>query len=330
MKANCIVFPAPETVESGEVELSSPTPDQILTETILTGVSTGTETRVFRGGQKDTNFPVIPGYENLGRVMEAGDQSGYTTGERVFVRAHRYDPGPYTMMWGSQVSHSLTSGPAAIRVPENVTDEDAIYAKVSGISLHGVKRAHVRSDEWVAVVGLGIIGHLVVQHCVARGARVIAIDLDADRCRRAEEAGAETSIDGRSDRLAEQVFELTDGGVSAAFDATGIARMLEPTSKLLRPRSWDESPELAPRLVLQGTVEEPVTLDYFTLFSPELDLITPRDCDTQDLVDSLSLMSEGRIHPSIIPATVASFRDAPDLYPRLVSREVMRVLFRWS
>jgi len=330
MKAKCIVFAKPEQVEIGEIEVESPTPEQIVTKTLMTGVSTGTETRVYRGKQERSDFPLIPGYENLGEVIDAGEKSGFRTGQRAFVRKHQYDAGPYQMMWGSQVSHSLSAADSAVPIPDGVKTEDAIYAKVSAISLHGVKRARVTEGEWVAVVGLGIIGHFVVQHCVARGANVIAIDLEQGRRTKAEEAGAHAALDGKSPDLAERVHQLSGGGVNVAFDATGIAKMLEPTSKLLRHRLWDEDPSHAPRLVLQGTVETPVTMDYMALFRPELDLITPRDCDTQDMVDSLDLMAAGKIKPSIIPATIASIEQAGELYPKLVSREIMRVLFKWS
>jgi threonine dehydrogenase-like Zn-dependent dehydrogenase len=48
------------------------------------------------------------------------------------------------------------------------------------------------------------------------------------------------------------------------------------------------------------------------------------------MVDSLDLMAAGKIKPSIIPATIAPIEEAPALYPKLISREIMRVLFRWS
>ena len=330
MRAKCIVFPEPEKAEIGEIDVGSPSADQILTRTLLTGVSTGTETRIFRGKQHGQQFPLIPGYENLGEVIEAGADSGFQRGQRAFIRNHKYDAGPYKMMWGSQVSHSVSTASSAIPIPDGIEDKDAVYAKVSGISLHGVKRARVSEGEWVAVVGLGIIGHFVVQHCVARGANVIAVDLDGSRRELAERGGARVSLDGMAPDLTDQVQQLSGGGVNAAFDATGIAKMLEPVSALLRPRLWDEDVRQAPRLVLQGSVEKPVTMDYMSLFLPELDLITPRDCDTQDIVDSLDLMAADMIKPSIIPATAAGIEKAAELYSKLMKREIMRVLFKWN
>lgn len=310
--------------------MGDPGPGQLVTRTRITGVSTGTETRVYRGKQVGAEFPLIPGYENLGEVVETGPGATLAAGQRVFVRSHEYDPAPYTKSWGSQVSHSLTSEQSVVPVPDDVPDEQAIYAKVAGISLHGIRRARVREGEWVVVVGLGIIGHLVVQHAVALGARVVAIDLEESRLRLAADAGAEHTLAGGSTDIQEQVHALTTGGANVAFDATGLAQTLEATSSYLRPRPWDEPLDHCPRLVLQGTVEDPVRLDYFSLFKPEVDLITPRDCDTRDIVDSLSLMASGSIRPELIPHSLYSYREAQEAYDRLVDREIMRVLFTWD
>jgi 2-desacetyl-2-hydroxyethyl bacteriochlorophyllide A dehydrogenase len=330
LKGSCIVFPEPKKATIGEIEVPKPGDGEVVTKTLLTGVSTGTETRVYRGNQSGSNFPLIPGYENLGEIVDAGPGATLSPGERVFVRSHSYEPGPYSKQWGSQVSHSRTSEAAAIVVPSSVPDKDAIYAKVAAISLHGVKRAKVRDGEWVVVVGLGIIGHFVVQHAIARGARVVAVDLDETRLDLAREAGAEHTFDAGTADVEDAIKKVTDGGANVAFDATGLAKTLSTTASYLRERPWDTSPDDCGRLVLQGTVEEPITLEYRTLFAPEIDLITSRDCDTQDMVDSLSLMAEGKIKPSIIPATVLPYTQAADAYPKLVDRELMRVLFSWE
>ncbi|TVQ22611.1 MAG: hypothetical protein EA382_11780 [Spirochaetaceae bacterium] len=330
MKAQCIVFPKALEATVGEIDIPDLGPGQLLCRTLLTGVSTGTETRVYRGKQRGAEFPLIPGYENLAVVEKAGSDTTVKPGERLIVRTHLYDPAPYTKCWGSQVSHTLTDEGKLCRVPAGVRDEDAIFAKVSGISLHGVKRARVAAGEWVVVVGLGLIGHFVVQHCVARGAKVIAVDTVADRLALAQKAGALHALDARDTNVVETAKEITGGGAAVAFDATGVASVLEPTSRYLKPREWDDDLAHCPRLVLQGTVEDPVSLEYFALFRPEIDLITPRDCDTADIADSLDLMARKKIDPGIVAATRYSYRDCAEAYPRLVSREIMRVVFTWT
>ena len=330
MKTDCIVFPEPNKVMIGTVDMGTPGRGRVLTRTRLTGVSTGTETRVFRGKQDHSEFPLIPGYENLGEVIETGPGTTLPVGARLFVRNHEYDPTPYNRVWGSQVARSISPESSAIPVPDAVPDEHAIYAKVCGIALHGVRRARVHEGEWIVVVGLGMIGHLVVQQACVRGARVIGVDVDEARLNLATRAGAVHAIDGRGADVAEQVWSLTGGGADVGFDATGLASTIERTAACLRHRPWDAPPESCSRLVLQGSLEEPLILNYYALFMPELDVIAPRDCDTQDIVDSLALMESGSIRPGIIPVSVYSYRDAEDAYTRLVNREIMRVHFRWD
>ena len=330
MKAKCIVFPEPRRADVGEIEVPAPGPGQLLTKTRLTGVSTGTETRVFRGAQEGSAFPLIPGYENLGEVIEAGPDTTLKPGQRVFVRSHAYDPRKFTTQWGSQVSHSLTTEGSVIPIPDGVSDERGIYAKIAGISLHGVKRARVSAGEWAVVVGLGIIGQLVLQHAVARGASVIGIDVDEGRLELARAGGAAETLSAQDGDLVGRVAEVTGGGADVAFDATGRPDILASTATLLKSRAWDGDIERCGRLVLQGTLEEPVSIPYMTLFRPEIDLIVPRDCDTQDMIDSISLMATDRLHPEVIPAAKFSFTNAAAAYQKLVDRELMRVMFTWS
>ncbi len=330
MKTNCIVFPRARQAEVGTVEIRSPGEGELLTRTRITGVSTGTETRVYRGKQHGATFPLIPGYENIGEVIEAGAGTTIAPGQRLFVRTHLYDPAPYTRTWGGQIAHSLTNEDALVLIPDEVSDERAIYAKVAAIALHGVKRAAVREGEWVVVVGLGIIGHLVAQHCIARGARVVAVDMDESRRALASQAGTVAEIDASASDALERVHEVTGGGASVVFDATGVASVLPVAARYLRSRAWDDDLSGCGRLVLQGSLETPITLDYNETFMQEIDLILPRDCDTQDLIDSLDLMASGALRPELIPATTYPFADCTTAYDRLVNREIMRVLYTWE
>jgi len=73
-----------------------------------------------------------------------------------------------------------------------VSDETAVFTVLGAIALQGVRLASPAIGETVAVSGLGLIGLLTVQILKANGCRVIGIDVDADRCRLAENFGAVT------------------------------------------------------------------------------------------------------------------------------------------
>jgi 2-desacetyl-2-hydroxyethyl bacteriochlorophyllide A dehydrogenase len=330
MSERCITFEGSRVVGIRSLDPGEPVHGQVSTKTLCTGVSTGTETRVLRGKQVGAEFPLIPGYENVGRVEKAGPRTSVAPGTLVIVPSHAYNSSGINKTWGAQVSRSITSADSVIPVPEGVRPEDAIYAKVGGIALHGVRRAAVGEGDWIAVVGLGIIGHLVVQHALARGARVVAIDMDESRVALAQKAGADHALQASDSRLQERVEELTGGGVSAAFDATGRADTLAGTAALIRSRPWHH-PELnCGTLVVQGSLEAPMCLDYNQLFAQELDVMVPRDCDLSDMSETLALIAADKVRPSIIPAERYTPDRAQEAYDRLLARKTMRVLFDWN
>ena len=63
-------------------------------------------------------------------------------------------------------------------VPEGVAFEDAAYATVGAIALHGIRQAEAGIGEWVGVIGLGLVGQLAARILDAAGCNVVGIDLD--------------------------------------------------------------------------------------------------------------------------------------------------------
>jgi bacteriochlorophyllide a dehydrogenase len=129
MKSDAIIFTQPNVVTIGEIHLPDPSPGQIITQTHLSGVSTGTETRVLLGQQPDTHFSLIPGYENIGSVIKVGKNvKGLKPGNRVFHAGSAFT-GPYCRAWGAQVAYALTRAEDAVMIPQSMSDTKAIYTK---------------------------------------------------------------------------------------------------------------------------------------------------------------------------------------------------------
>ncbi|GGS46087.1 zinc-binding dehydrogenase [Streptomyces griseoviridis] len=84
--------------------------------------------------------------------------------------------------------------------------------------------ARVRAGETVAVIGVGGVGLNAVGGAVVAGAaRIVAVDVAADRLRRAREFGATDVVDATGTDPVAAVRELTGGGVRHAFDVVGTA-----------------------------------------------------------------------------------------------------------
>ena len=117
-------------------------------------------------------------------------------------------------------------------VPETLTDFEAAFAEPVAIGVQGCRRGMVTADDTVLVLGAGPIGLAIVEVARARGAKVYATDISAERLATAADLGA-TPIAG-GDGLLERVLELTNGeGMPVVMEATGAVAAMEQTIDLV-------------------------------------------------------------------------------------------------
>ena len=136
--------------------------------------------------RKKLDSEMVLGYSNAGVVIDAGEGvSEFKVGDHVACAG------------GGFASHS-----EIVRIPRNlaavipggaslrsVPFEEAAFATVAAIALQGIRLAELRLGEFVAVIGLGLIGQIVVQLSRSNGCVVIGMDPSAERCCLAERMG---------------------------------------------------------------------------------------------------------------------------------------------
>ncbi len=220
MKSLVITFTAPRTVELVEQDIGDPGAGQMLVQTNVSLISTGTEGLCYRGDfDPDSYWPVgdrypqYPGYSNVGTVLKVGREvTGYAEGDRVFtVASHRQ----YALV---DADH-----PKSAKLPDHTADEDATWSWLAVVTQTGVRRAEQAMGETAAVIGLGPLGQLTVQYLRLIGLReVIAIDTVPSRLDAALAHGATASFHGNAADAVELVKERTDGRLAdAVYDVTG-------------------------------------------------------------------------------------------------------------
>ena len=132
--------------------------------------------------------PLPLGYSAAGVVVEvgAGLEGRYRPGQRVAVAGAGL---------ANHAELNIVPDNLAAPVPDGVAQEEACYATLCAIALHGVRLARPELGAWCAVVGVGLVGQLAVQLLTLSGARVLALDFDPGRLALAERLGAETIYD---------------------------------------------------------------------------------------------------------------------------------------
>jgi len=155
----------------------------------------------------DTPLPL--GYSSAGIVIGVGaGVSEFAVGDRVACAGQGY---------ASHAEVVFIPKNLAVKLPDNVSLEDAAYATLGSIAMQGVRQAEIMVGENVAVVGLGLLGLITVQILRACGCRVIGFDIHSSTCATAKELGADHAflIDEEYDPVLER---LTDGyGVDSAI-----------------------------------------------------------------------------------------------------------------
>jgi 2-desacetyl-2-hydroxyethyl bacteriochlorophyllide A dehydrogenase len=224
MRALQTVIVEPYQVETREVELPPPAPNQVLVATHASAISAGTELAVWTGTHQwlkdptlpDWKFPFRPGYSAAGTVVQVGaDVPGWKPGDRVSY------PGNHASAELLTIGHERGR---LWKLTDDLAFEDAALACIARYGMGAAIRAGVTLGRSAAVLGLGIIGQFALRCLLAAGAHpVIGIDAVAMRRESARAAGATAVIDPAAGDVRAQLARLLGSrGAELVADATGI------------------------------------------------------------------------------------------------------------
>ncbi len=223
-------FGAPLVIK--EIPLPSPGPGQILVKTEACGVC-HTDLHATRGDWPvKPSLPFVPGHEGIGVVVALG--AGVTEvamGERVGVPwlysacghcehclaawetvCAKAEFGGYTKN-GGFAEYILADPRYVAHIPAGLEAAAAAPIICAGVtSYKGIKECEVKAGEWLAVSGIGGLGHLAVQYGKAMGLRVCAVDIDDGKLAHAQRLGADAIINARVGDPVARLREVTDGG----------------------------------------------------------------------------------------------------------------------
>lgn len=151
-------------------------------------------------GRLKTPLPL--GYSSAGVVREVHNTvNRFTVGDRVACAGFGY---------ASHAESVFIPGNLAVKIPDNVSFEEASFVTLGAIALQGVRIADPRLGETVAVIGLGLLGQITAMLLAASGCRVIGTDVDPAKVEQGKQSGCDHTF--MSDNsLHEKILNLTSG-----------------------------------------------------------------------------------------------------------------------
>ncbi|MBV9880390.1 MAG: chlorophyll synthesis pathway protein BchC [Gemmatirosa sp.] len=160
MDTLAVVLKRPGTLDLQRLALTAPSAADVVVDVEWTGISSGTERMLWSGRMPafpGMGYPLVPGYESVGRVCEAGASSGRRVGERVFVAGARcYESA--RALFGGAAARLVVPGAKAHPVSDALGAR-AILLALAATAHHAI-RGGVAPD---LVVGHGVLGRLLAR-----------------------------------------------------------------------------------------------------------------------------------------------------------------------
>ncbi len=318
MNTDAIIFPEPDQITFGSVELPEPQPGDLLVRTVVSLVSTGTETRVLHGGQADGEFPLVPGYSSVGVVEKTfGRAVGLAPGNLVDYGQPRALVG-CSKVWGGHARYAIVEAARVRRLDDARTPSEYAFAKVAAVAIHGVRRTLSEPGDGMLVVGQGLIGQLHARVQAALGRRVATVDILPWRLERSLAGGAVRAINAKEEDVLAAVHDLWPDGPQVAVEATASQEGLDLCAQVLRGRAWGADDRM-PVLAVQSTFVDRVEVDAETFFGKELVLISPRSVDPRDMDAAVSMIRTGSLPVSDLITLRSAPQDADAAYRELLA-----------
>ncbi|MDP3524238.1 MAG: chlorophyll synthesis pathway protein BchC [Hoeflea sp.] len=169
MQTSAVVFEQPHRIGLRELDVAAPGHGDVVVETIWSGISAGTEKLLFEGRMPQfpgMGYPLVPGYESVGRVVLAGrDCPGGIEGRLVFVPGARgYQDA--AALFGASASRLVTSGERVIPIGDDLARNGTLLS-LAATAYHALTLPGMAPPD--LVIGHGIVGRLTARLIIAMG-----------------------------------------------------------------------------------------------------------------------------------------------------------------
>lgn len=310
----------------------------------------GTDLHILKGDVAAVEPGRILGHEGVGVITEVGSSvTDLAVGDRVIIacisacgHCSYCHAGIYSHCLAAEgapgvgwIFGHLIDGTQAeyVRVP---FAENSVYKVPDGVSNAqgvmlsdilptgfeiGVQYGAVKPGDVVAVIGAGPIGLSIIATAGLYGAaKIISIDLDANRIEQARRFGATDGVNSGDEDWKEQVLALTDGlGVDVAVEAVGIPLTLQMATEIVRPGG---------HVANVGVHGKPVELAFEDLWIKNV-VISTGLVNTNTLPMLLKLVASGKIDADAFAShhfRLADILDAYDTFGRAAETKALKIV----
>jgi bacteriochlorophyllide a dehydrogenase len=273
MNTMAVVLERPEQLVLSRLNLTPPNDEDVTVDIEWSGISTGTE-RLLWSGRMPTfpgmGYPLVPGYESVGRISAAGSRSGGRIGDRVFVPGAKCF-GDVRGLFGGAAARVVLPGARTVPFDEQLAEQGVLLA-LAATAHHAHSAPGLQQPN--LIVGHGVLGRLIARLALLAGGAPTV--WETNPARRAGATGynvVDPSEDNRRD-------------YRCICDVSGDSSLLDTLIGRLAPGG---------EVVLAGFYDQPLSFVFPPAFMREARIRVAAQWQPDDLSAVKRLAESGRL-----------------------------------
>jgi 3-hydroxyethyl bacteriochlorophyllide a dehydrogenase len=314
MKTMAVVLERPEHLALTRLDLQPAGAADLVVDLEWSGISTGTERLLWNGRMPEfpgMGYPLVPGYESVGRVVAAGDDAGFDVGQRVFVPGASCF-GPVRGLFGGAASRLVVPGARVFPLADSL-GQGAVLLALAATAYHAVaeagRREHIVAPD--LIVGHGVLGRLLARMTVLGGYPVPTV-WETDPQRSTGAMGYPVLRPGDDPRR----------DYRAIYDVSGDSALLDTLIQRLAPGG---------EVVLAGFYSEPLSFKFAPAFMREAHIRAAAEWKRPDMLAVKQIAESGLLPLDDLITHHVDATRAPEAYRTAFGDSAcLKMVLDWS
>lgn len=279
--------------------------DEVLIQVRMAGIC-GSDVHLLQGQNPFAAYPLIPGHEYVGEILQAPARSKLKKGEKVTVfpsvgcgkcqackegraiHCSQFRFAGVTTDGGCFCERVAVPYRRVIRLPRQMEEEVGAMVEPTSVAVHVNRRSGLRRGMKAVVIGGGTIGLLIAQVARSYGAsRIVLSEPIAERRAIAEALGFRLICNPQEEELP-SFAQRTIGLADIVFDVVATKKTVEDSQSMLRPNG---------KLILVGIPSDKgLGVPYVPIYGKELQVIGSRTYFMKDFSEAIRLLNSKKIN----------------------------------
>ncbi len=325
----CVAIKGVREFEIKEIEEPVSANGQVIVNIQKAGIC-GSDIHYWLGGEPKG---LVMGHEFCGTVTDPGDRQDLKVGDRVTAlpispcghcRACKSGNVQYCVeTWlhaeglsldnpGALAPKTAVRSDMVLKVPDNVSDEEAAMVEPTAVGLHAINLANIKIGDSVLIIGGGIIGLVSAMFAKKAGASYVAIsETNEARGKKAISLGVASEwFDARDENLINKLLAKTNGGFDAVIECCGNAPAVSSSFAAVKPGGT---------VVLVGVATEPITIPTVIAVMHEITVQGAIAYTKEEFTNCLELIAKKEIDVMKFVDDVVNLEGVQNAYERLTS-----------